>query len=209
MNEFLPLKNLGLGKSWPRLARLQDELAGLQEHARQAGTEVELLQNQLAPARERDIDAEAQALRAGKEAPEPTHEPEIQRRLERARRDQAVYARAVEAATSDLGAFRTKHRAALFADVAKARQQIALEVAEAARTALAGFSKHEDLAYLIKDLQPPAGSEEATGPAGSTNVFLGFQTTQQQGPARGHVEQTLAYLVGLASAGEAGGADAA
>lgn len=208
MND-VPLKALGLEKKWARLARLQEEVAGLQKQALQAGTEVESLQNQLAPAREKDLDAEARAMRSGKEAPEATHEPEIQRRLERARRDHAVLSRAAEAATADLGVFRAKHRAQLFEDVARARHEIAQEVARSAREALAAFGNYENLHYALKDLQPPATAAEPSAPARNTNVFMGFNTTRRAGPDRGVIEGTLQHLISLAETGEVGGADAA
>lgn len=205
----VPLKALGLEKKWARLARLQEEVDGLQKQSRQAETEVEVLRNQLAPARDKDLDAEARAMRSGKEAPEPTHERDVQRNLERATRERDVYARAWESAQVDLGEYRAKHRAQLFEDVAQARHRIALEVARSAQEALVAFGKYENLHYALKNLQPPAGSEEIMAPARNTNVFMGFQSMQQQGPSRGHVDQVLAYLVGLASTGEVGGVDAA
>src|SRR5215210_3612116 len=99
------LRALNLERQWPRLARLQNEIAGLEKSSREAEALVQQLQGQLAPAREKDLDAEAQAVRTGKDVPEAKHEPEVKKKLERATRDRDVMNRALQAAQTDLGTF--------------------------------------------------------------------------------------------------------
>ena len=191
------LQALGLESKWPRLARLQGEIAGLEKRNREAEGQVQQLQAELVPARNRDLDAEARAVRSGRKSPEPTHEPDIQRKLERATRDRDVMQRALEAARTDYGAFLSKHRSELFADVAEARAEIAASVSEAAREALRGFGKWSDMHYTLKSLQPPVEPADSTAPAQNISVVLGVGTARSSGPDRGEIEQALRYLVSL------------
>lgn len=210
MAESIPLKTLGLEKRWPRLSELGDEVAGLEKRLQESAAEVQRLQGQIGPAREKDLDLEAKALRADKKPPAPRHEPEIKGKLQGAERDRDVLARALESARADLGAFLERHRAELFEDIAAARGEIASRIAESARAALVAFAKHEDLHYVLKRLRPPVPENRENEPARSTTAFLGFGTTQQaSGPARGEVEQILAYLVSLQAGEGAGAHDAA
>ncbi len=202
------LRALGLEKRWPRLARLQTEIAGLEKRNREAEVEVHRLRAELGPAREKDLNAEAKAIRAGKEPPDSKHEPDVQRKLERAERDSAVMGRALQAAQTDLGTFLAQHQAELYRDVQAARSQIGARVAEAARAALVDYVRYEDLLYVLKGLQPPAAPVESDAPPQRlTNVIIGPVATHRTGPDRGEVEQILTYLVSLAS--EEGGKDAA
>lgn len=202
------LTTLGLEKRWPRLARLQTEIAGLEKRNREAEVEVMRLRAELGPAREKDLDAEAKAIRAGKEPPKSKHEPDVQRKLERAERDSAVMGRALQAAQTDLGTFLAKHQAELYRDVAVARSQIGARVAEAARAALVDYVRYEDLFYVLKNLTPPPPNREGEPVQRLTQSFIGggVQTTQR-GPDRGEVEAMLQHLISLASS--EGGRDAA
>lgn len=202
------LKALGLEKRWPRLARLQTEIAGLEKRNREAEVEVMRLRAEQGPARERDLDAEAKAIRAGKDSPEAKHEPEVRAKLERAERDSAVMSRALQAAREDLGHFLAKHKAPLYQDVLEERHKIAQEIADGARAALAAFSKHEDLAYLLKNLAPAAPRPENEPAQRLTTVVAGVGMVQR-GPARGEVEGILQHLISLASDTTQGKTDAA
>ena len=198
--DFIPLRDLGLQKRWPRLAELQDELAGLQRHQQRAEGLASTLHNELPGARERDLVEAAEALRSGKDAPENVNEKAAEQRLERARRDAVVYRRAAEATMSDIGALRAQHQTALYRDVVEARDEIARKMAEAARTASSAFSRYEGLARLSETLRPPEAVPEITGPQKNTNVFMGFANMGQRVPDRGTIEQTLAHLVELGEA---------
>jgi hypothetical protein len=204
------LKALGLEKRWPRLAELLREVASFEEKSRKANVEVQQLQAELGSARERDLNLEAQAARAGEKVPEPEHEPEVQKKLERASRDAVVMQRALEAAQTDLGAFRAKHQAALYDDVVARGQEMAAKVAKAAQAALVEYGHYEDLYYVVRDLTPPPAPDE-NRPAERVTTVYGPRplTTGSSGPARGHVEQTLQYLIGLAEGPAQSGEDAA
>lgn len=121
------------------------EALTLEKRARQAEVEVSRLKAELGPARERDLDAEANAIRSGGKVPDATNEPKVKAKLASAERDAAVMSRALQAAQTDHGAFLAKHRGELFADVAERRAQIARDAAEAAGTALQAYGRYEDL----------------------------------------------------------------
>lgn len=202
------LRQLDLESKWPRLARLQTEIAGLEKRSREAEVEVMRLRAELGPAREKDLDAEAKAIRAGKDSPEAKHEAEVKAKLERAERDSAVMSRALQAAREDLGHFLAKHQGELYRDVLAARAEIGAKVAESARAALAEYARYEDLHYVLKNLTPPPPSREGEPVQRLTQSFIGggVQTTQR-GPDRGEVEAMLQHLISLASS--EGGKDAA
>ena len=201
MLDVIPLESLGLAKKWPRLHQLQTELVGLEEHRRRAEEQASTLHNQLPSAKERDLAAAAEAVRAGKEpAAEGIHEREIQERQERARRDAIIYQRAVSAAMSDIGAFRAKHQTELFADVAQRRAEIAKRMGDAARVAASEYARYEGLARLVATLEPVESVEESDEPARSVTHILSF-ATGQRAPERGDVEAMLAYLAGLGQDG--------
>ena len=204
------LQALGLESKWPRLARLQSEIAGLEQRNREVDVEANRLRAALGPARERDLDLEAKAVRAGGKVPEPKSEREVRTKLERAERDLAVMGRALQAAQTDLGTFLAQHQGALYEDVAQARAEIAAKVAESARVALADYVRYEDLFYTAKALQPPPQPVDSNAPAQRlTQAFIGIHTTRSSGPARGDVEEALRYLVSLATGPGQGGEDEA
>ena len=193
------LQSLGLEKQWPKLARLQAEIASLEKRNREADMKANRLRAELAPAREQDLSLEAKAIRSGDKVPEPKHEPEVQAKLDRAVRDAAVMSRALQDAQAELSHFLGKHQGELYQDVAAARNEIASKIAEAAREALASYGRYEDLRYVLKDLTPPPEPIDPTQPAQRlTTVFAGVQTTRSAGPDRGTVEGILSYLMGLA-----------
>jgi hypothetical protein len=120
-----------------------------------------------------------------------------------------VLSKALEDARSDLGVLRHKYQHALYQDVLEARQKIAASVAEAAAQALQGFSRYSDMHYLLKDLTPPPPAPDENRPARRLTQFVAGEvhTTTSSGPARGHVEGMLQYLISLAE--EEAGEDAA
>jgi cell division protein FtsB len=195
----VPLKALGLEEQWPRLAELQDEVGDLDKRQQETVAEVQQLRAQLDPAREKDLDVEAEAVRSGKKAPAPVSEQKVKAKLEGAERNQRVLAKALEAARQDMAVLIGQHQTELFEDVAAVRSEIAAKVAKSAREALAGFVQWSDMHYTLKRLAPPAGSVEGSVPALDSLTLIGAVTTQGSGPARGDVEQTLHYFISLAS----------
>ena len=203
------LEALDLESKWPKLARLQDEIRDLEKHARSAEVEVSTRRAAIQPAREQDLDAAAKAVRSGGKSPKTSNEDEAKGRLHVAERNHAVMSRALEAARTDMGVLLQQHRAALFADVAECRAQIAREAATAAREALVAYSRYEDLHYTLKALQPPPQPVDSNAPPQRlTQTIIGVATTQG-GPARGDVEEALRHLVSLGSGPSQGGEDAA
>ncbi len=195
----IPLETLNLKSKWPRLAELQQEVVSLERQVERSTAEVQRLEGELVGARNKDLADGARAIRASRTAPSSTAEPKVQKKLDAAKRNRDVLAKALEDARSDLGALRAKHQHALFEDVRQARQKIAAEVAEAAARALQGFSRYSDLHYLLKDLAPPPPATDEQAPAQRlTQTFVGLHTTTSDGPARGEVEGVLQYLISLA-----------
>ena len=192
------LRALGLEKRWPRLTELLREVASFEQKLRKANAEVQQLQAALAPARERDLNAQAQAVRAGKEPPKVSEEQRAEKKLDAVRRDAVILSRALQAVQTDLGAFRAKRQAALFNDVLDARQQIANQLAEHARGALRDFTRWSDLHYVVRDLTPPEPTQENQPAERSTIVYGPARVaTTSSGPARGNVEQMLQHLISL------------
>jgi hypothetical protein len=197
MNE-IDLKALGLEQRWPRLGQLQGEVHDLERQVQKANVEVQQLESELVGARNQDLADEARAIRSGKKPPTSTEEPKAQKRLDAAKCNRDVLSKALEDAQSDLAVLRAKHQAQLYQDVLEARQKIAATVAEHAAQALQGFSRYSDLHYLLRDLTPPPPPPDENRPAQRSTIVPSVQTTRSVGPDRGHVEQTLQYLVSLA-----------
>ncbi len=200
----VPLRALNLDARWPKLAKLQADLAEFQQRQQKAAAKVATLTAQLPQARGMDIAAEAKAARETKEPPEPIHEPKAQRELDRAVRDRDVSAQVVQGLHEELGAFMAEHQPAIFADVVGAQNKLAAEVAEHARAALGAYSRHEDLSYVVRKLRPAAPTPENLPVQRLTQVVAGIQTSRSSGPARGHVEEILSYLASLADTVERG-----
>jgi hypothetical protein len=196
----IPLESLDLKSKWPRLAELQSEVVSLERQLQKASAELQTLERGVAEAKNKDIAHEAHAVRSGKKPPTSTEEPQAQKRLDAAKRNRDVLSKALEDAQTDLALLRSKHQHALYQDVRQARQKIAAKVAEHAKEAFGGFSKYSDLHYLLRDLAPPAPPPDENAPAQRLTIAYaaGVQTTRSVGPDRGHVEQTLQYLVSLA-----------
>ena len=208
----VPLETLNLKTRWPKLARIQEEVADLEARHRKASAKAATLRAGLPGARERDLRLAAEAVRSGRKAPAASHEDAGRAKLEAAEREAAVLQRALQAAQADYGALVAEHRDGLYRGVAEARRKIAARIAESARAALADYAKHEDFAYTLKGLAPPPPSLEDQPVQRLTQVVGGaVMTTRSAGPPRGEVEGLLAYLIGLeepasAEEGEASGA---
>lgn len=199
------LEALGLSKRWPKLRQHLEEVASFERHRLQAESKVGTLRAQLPAAHEKDLDAEAQAVRAGKGIPLPEAEPKLQAELDVATRESVVMARAAESARADLDRFMQQHQQQLFEDVAEARSQIASKAATAASEALAAYGKYEDLKYLVRSLQPPPAQPDHNAPAARlTQSIVGVATTRGGGPSRGDVEAMLSYLISLGASPEEG-----
>jgi hypothetical protein len=186
-------------EGWPKLRKLAAEISALERQHAQASATASQLQAQLPAARDRDLEAQAQAVRKGKDRGQPTHEAEVNRELEAARRDEAVLRRAADSARTDHNAFVAKHQAELYGDVVEFRNTLAGEIAEHARRILPAYGRFEDLHYLLKNLSPPpAPAHTDAGPQRLTQVLLGPTVTPRIGPDRGRVEEMVGYLAGLA-----------
>lgn len=203
------LQTLGLSERWPKLTKHLQEVDSFEKHRQQAEARVGQLRAGLPAAHERDLDAEAQAARAGKGVPDAKHEPKLKGELEVAEREAVVMARAADGARADLGAFLAKHQGELYQDVVAARAQIASKVAVAAREALAGYGQWHGLGYTLKDLTPPPQPVENAPAQRLTQVIAGVQTTRSGGPDRGVIENALSYLMSLAENPVTGDEDAA
>lgn len=196
--DFVPLRDLGLSEKWPKLDSIQADLADFQRREQKASAEVSTLRAQLPQARARDLDAEAAAVRRGRKPPTPTHEPGVQRDLDRATRERDVLARTIQAVHEEIGAFMAEHQAAVYADVVEARHKVAEQLAEHARATLSHYARFEDLGQHCKRLRPVEPVVEGLPAARLTNSFAGMvHTTQTDAPPRGHVESVLAYLTSL------------
>src|SRR5215203_4394079 len=162
----VPLKVLNLESKWPELHKLQCEISDLEKRLHRARGAVHAAQQQLGPARERDLNAAGSAIWAGKKVPEPEHEPRVKTELEAADRTAEQVSRALQEAREDLGGFLAIHQADLHQDVLEARDQIGREAARAAQEAQRSYSRYEGLHQTLKGLAPPPPSIE-TGPPGS------------------------------------------
>lgn len=204
----IPLEQLGLQKKWPRLAKLQEEVADLAHQAESAHAEVQRLEAALSVARNEDVAAQAQALRGGKAAPKSSREDKANRELEAARRDAAVFQRAAEDAQTELAEYRGKHGTALYHDVVQAVQGLLRQGAEHIKVAAPFYSQAWDAKYFLKDLAPAPTIDETTA-ARSGAIVIGIQTRAQLGRSRGEYEQMLQELVDQAPPDEEEDTDAA
>jgi chromosome segregation ATPase len=191
--------------NWPRLKTLSEEVSSLEQQHAKAMSKASQLRAQLPAAQEQDLNDAARAVREGKDGGEPTNERKVQRQLESFQRDATVLQRAVAAAQHDRDAFVARHKAELYEDVQKFRDDLATQIAEHAKAILPSYGRYEDLHYTLKDLTPPPPPVDAdAGPQRLTQVLIGPTVTQRTGPDRGQVEGMLAYLVSLAASTEGG-----
>jgi hypothetical protein len=202
--EAVPLSRFGLEKRWKKLAALQDEAQDLIDRYQEALAKVAALEQGREDARDKDLTAQAAALRRSShdELPGPEHELALDKDLEGARRSMQALQRATEGAIADVNAYRAKHAASLAADIQEALSARASTLAEHARQAAAIYAEVEDGKALAQRFgPPPPPAQENTGEAQDTTVLIGPMSTGTVagGPPRGEVEAVLAHLASLGS----------
>ncbi len=213
--EAVPLSRFDLEKRWKRLGALQDEAQDLIGRYQEALAKVAALEQGREDARDKDLTAQAAALRSSRsshdELPEPEHELALDKDLEGARRSMQALQRATEGAIADVNAYRAKHAASLAEDIQEALGAKARALADHARQAAAIYAEVEDGKALARRFgPPPPPAQENTGAPEDTTVLIGPMTTGTiaGGPNRGEVEAVLSYLAGLAPMGSESGAEA-
>jgi hypothetical protein len=195
---MLDLNRYGLADKWPKLRAMQEEIASLEYHKGKAEGEVAAAQGAISAAQERDAEAAAKAIRAGKDVPKATHEAKALGALEDAERTLAAYRKALADVESDLARFVAEHRDALRAAMVEALNENDRELAHHAREAARRYAFREDAKYDLKQFAPPLAPPDENAPAQrlSTTV-IGVTTQRASGPNRGDVEAMLAYLASL------------
>jgi hypothetical protein len=212
--EAVPLVAYGLAAKYPKLAKLQDEVFGLEKRRIAGEVAMTMARNSIGQAKERDAEAAARALRNGKEMPPPKHEEEAKAALEGAERTLAALTKATADAAQELEAFKAKHRASLLADYMAARRENAAEMARLAPELSSRYGRDFALADIVKKLTPPPEAVESFDAPRNTTSVIGIQTMETvAGVPRGTVEQVLGHLGGLVREFEEpepmGGSDAA
>jgi hypothetical protein len=195
----LDLRKYGIADEFPRLAKLQAEIRDLELAREKAQSAVMAATNAIPVAQQRDAEAAAKAIRAGRNVPDAKHERRAASALEDTQRNLAAYTRAAGDAQADMGAFIAKHRASLRAAMVEAVNENAQQLAHHARKAAELYAFAEDSKYDLKQLAPPPPPVDENAPAQrlSTTV-IGVTTHRAAGPNRGDVEQMLTYLASLA-----------
>ncbi|MEJ7815962.1 MAG: hypothetical protein WKF53_12385 [Rubrobacter sp.] len=209
--EPLPLERLGLIPKFKRLAAVQEEAATLIARYWAADRDVRTLEAGRSDARDKDLEAGARALRAGKEAPEghtPTHESALDKDLTTVTRTRDVLERAVTDVIAEAMALKQKNAAALTREMDAAIRSRAASLAEHARQAARLYAEVEDAERDVRRLipPPPAASLENV-PAGPTRVIFAPLTRGVASPTRGDIERILAYLTSLGAPESPGEAD--
>ena len=194
---MLDLNKYGIAERWPRLRRLEEEVAELERRRGEAEGEVAAARNAIQAARERDAEAAGKAARAGKALPKPEHEARAQAALEDAERNLEAYQRAVVEAQGDLAAFIARHRAELHADTLSALRDKAQRLGELMREAAPLYATIADSRYDLKTLAPPTPPDENAPAVRNSFELIGVLSTHGGGPNRGDVEQTFAHLASL------------
>ena len=208
--DVFPLERFGLAEGYPKLTKLQREVAGLDARRLEAEIGLAALRQAVAAARESDSEAAGSALREGKDMPSfaARHEAEAQKEVEGAERTVEALEKATSAAAQDLAAEQSKHSAALARGLTRARSEAAQRVSEQASSLLADLTLFYDTTATAKKfaVNPPVDEN-----APARDIFMVAQASRPQGPQRGDVEQILAYLAGLAASvpSEAESSDAA
>ena len=99
---MIDLSRYCIADKWPRLAKLQEEVANLEERRADVERGVMAARNAIPEARDKDAEDASQAIRAGKAIPQPKHEADAVAALEGAERTLTALARAVQGAQADL-----------------------------------------------------------------------------------------------------------
>jgi chromosome segregation ATPase len=195
---MLDLKRYGIADKWPKLAKLQQEVASLERERDKAQGEVMATSNAIAAAKAKDTEAASIAVRAGKAIPSPKHEAQARAALEDAQRTWDAYAKAAEGARVDLATTTAKHRGEIRAAVIDALRENDQALAQHAREAARRYAFREDAQYDLKELTPPTPPDENAAAQRNSFELIGQFTTSNT-PARGDVEGMLGYLAGLVS----------
>jgi hypothetical protein len=184
----------------PELRELQQKVASLEQERNEAEARAAQLRVAVRDARDEDLMAEAVALNRGRKPPKPK-EPELKAQLEGAERRLEVLQRRLALAQSDVSKYVQAHHEELLELLDVAQRREAAKVAEGAKQLLADLGRYykceEDVKAMRPMLPQPERNQEAQA---LTSIYMGLQTTQNvmAGPERGEIEQTLAYLAGLA-----------
>ena len=196
--EGVPLAAYGLESRYPKLARLQAEVFGLEKQRASAEAAVATARNGLPQARERDAEAAAKAIRKGLAMPKPKRAAEVQEAHEDAERRLAALTKATADAARELEELKAEQRSALLADFMTARRENAAEMARLAPELSSRYGRDFALADIVAKMTPPPEAVEFWGPARNTTTVIGVQTMETvAGVPRGTVEQVLGHLGGL------------
>ena len=194
----LNLKKYGLERKFPKLMQLQKELVGLQQHRTRAERQLTVWEQHLQQAENKDAAIAAEAIRAGKEMPEPENERKAQLELDSARRTLAATTRAVQAVEAEISQFVSENREELLSSVRSAVHDMASELAEHARKAASLYSVIDSAKYDLKALAPPPQAVENSEPARSTVSMIGIRLQPHSNdPQSGHVLEHLEFLASL------------
>jgi len=184
----------------PELQRLEQVVADLEQERTEAlGRHAQLVQ-EVATAREDDLNREAAALNEGRKVPKPK-EPALRSQLEGVERELEVLERRLALAQADRGRFIQSNHERLAALLMEAQASEGERVAEGAAKVLEHllvyFKAEDDLRALGRLV--PAPAEENTGAPERVTAVWGSLTTRNitGGPARGDLEATLRYLESL------------
>ena len=195
---MIDLTRYGIADKWPKLAKLQREIADLEKRRGEAEGAVVAARNAIPAARDKDAEAASVAIRAGRDMPRPKHEADAVAALEDAERTLTALAKAVQSAQADLNNYLGQHREAIYGALVEAVRNSDAELAHHAREAARLYAFREDAHYDLKALAPPPAPPDENAPAQrlSTTV-IGLKTTRSMGPDRGTIEQALGHLAGL------------
>ena len=197
-------------KKLSRLIAKVEELS-----ARQVGAqnEVARLEQQLYEEQNKDLDAQAVALHAGIEPPEPKS-PEVEKRLSVAKHNFEVSQRALAIAQSELSTFYSQNAHKLEEQRQQAEAQRAMDLSEAIAPALEKLRKfyecRDERRLLSQYLAEP--ERENDGPPQDSVVFIQPRTRANifgddriAGLQPGEIENVLGELAALGSRYAAGG----
>jgi hypothetical protein len=187
-------------ESMPELAKLESTVSELERKHAEGSARLQALAHKVQQAREGDLNREALALNAGRKVPSPD-EPGLREQLDSAARALEVLERRLRLAEGEKARYISKHHGEILDLLAGAHAAEGQRVAAAAGEALAAllaYHRAEDDARNLQRLHPAPAQENVGGPQSVVTVW-GNLTTQNAGggPARGSLEGTLRYLVGL------------
>ncbi len=197
--DMFPVQQFGLAERYPKLTRLQTEVADLDARRLEAERDLVALRQGVGAAREKDAEAAAKAIRAGKDMLEGKHEVAAEAKVREAERRLKALEGATAAAAQDLAAEQRGHAHALTDDLAKARAQTAKRVSEQAASLLGDYATFVDSAGVMKRFAPPPPSPDESRPAQKT-TFVVAAPRATPGLSRGDIEAVLSHLSRLADA---------